>query len=235
MDGIVIVDKPKGWTSFDVVARLRRISGTRRVGHAGTLDPMATGVLVVLLGSSTKLSDRLLGGEKAYEAEITFGITTDTLDADGRILSKAPVPHELTEEGVRSVLRRFTGPIRQVPPMASAKKKDGVRLYKLARKGISIVREPVSVTVSELSLRKLVGGEYPRAEVFCRCSKGTYVRSLADDIGRELGVGAHLSALRRTLSAPFSIDQARTVEEIEKLIKSGQADRILLFPDEVRA
>jgi tRNA pseudouridine55 synthase len=235
MDGIIVVDKPKGWTSFDVVARVRSLTKIKRVGHAGTLDPMATGVLVILLGACTKLSDKFLVGNKGYEAELTFGITTDTLDAEGNVLSKHPLTAQISEKRLLDVLSKFTGPIKQIPPMTSAKKRNGVRLYKLARKGIEIEREPVAVTIHELSLKKMTDGDFPKAEVYCRCSKGTYIRALADDIGRELGVGAHLSALRRTLSFPFSISQSHTMDEVEKLIKAGQIDKIVTSPNEVNA
>ncbi len=233
MDGIIVIDKPAGLTSFDVIRKLRRILRMKKMGHSGTLDPMATGVLVILLGSATKLASRFLNGDKGYIGEMTLGITTDSLDAQGTKLKSIPVNSDVSEKQIAEAFKKFSGAIEQIPPMVSAKHHKGERLYELARKGITVDRQPVSGTVHELSLKKFTPGEYPRAEFYCKCSKGVYIRSLAADIGDLLGFGAHLSSLRRVYSQPFSIDQARTLDEIEALIKAGGIDKIVLDPGKI--
>lgn len=206
--GILLIDKSGGWTSHDVVAKLRGILGTRRVGHAGTLDPMATGLLVVLVGKATRLMDLMLG-EKTYEARFRLGFESDTLDAEGNVRPTGmPVP---SIEAVQAVLPQFTGHIEQIPPMVSAVKIGGRRLYDLARQGLEVERKPRPVVIRELCVSETEdGGDLHLRMV---CSSGTYVRSLIDDVGRALGCGAIMTALRRTCSGPYNIDQAIPLEE----------------------
>jgi tRNA pseudouridine55 synthase len=209
-----VVDKPAGWTSHDVVARARGLLGTRRVGHAGTLDPMATGVLVLGVGTATRLLNFITGVDKTYEALIRFGVETSTLDADGEVTAHHEMDH-LEPDAVRSAALTLTGSIQQVPPMVSAIQVDGRRLHELAREGIEIERPPRPVTVYQFDLEETADPLLWRAVV--RCSTGTYVRSLAADLGASLGGGAHLAALRRTAVGPFGIDEARPLEEAELL------------------
>ncbi len=210
MNGIVIVDKPEGMTSHDVVARMRRIFGTRRVGHSGTLDPMATGVLPVFVGRATRACEFALCDEKAYTARFRLGVTTDTQDITGQVLRERPVT--VSPDEVIAACGRFRGEIMQTPPMYSALKVDGVPLYKLAREGKSIERATRKITIHAIEARHLDGCEY---EISVSCSKGTYIRTLVYDIGEALGCGAAMTALRRTKSGIFTIDRARTIEEIE--------------------
>lgn len=212
--GVCVVDKPGGWTSHDVVARARRLLGTRRVGHAGTLDPMATGVLVLGVGRATRLLTYITGVDKTYEATIRFGTETDTLDAEGEVVARhdmdAPDP-----EAVRAAAASLTGTIQQVPPMVSAVQVGGRRLHELAREGIEVEREPRTVVVHRFELEPTEDPMVWRAVV--ECSSGTYVRSLAADLGRALGGGAHLASLRRTAVGPFTLEEARPLEELELL------------------
>jgi tRNA pseudouridine55 synthase len=202
IEGILLVDKPKGKTSFSLIAALRKILNVQKIGHAGTLDPMATGVMVILIGKKfTTLSDQLLGMDKEYIAEITFGITTDTYDAEGITLSESP--HIPTLEALESALKDFQGDIEQTPPMFSAKKVNGKKLYELARQGQTIEREKVSLKVST----QLIDYQYPKATLSIACSKGTYVRSIAHDLGILLGCGGHLSALVRSKSGAYPIGE----------------------------
>jgi tRNA pseudouridine55 synthase len=212
--GICVVDKPAGWTSHDVVARARRLLGTRKVGHAGTLDPMATGVLVLGVGRATRLLTFITGVDKVYEATITFGAETDTLDVDGVVTVRHDMG-DLDPAAVRSAAATLTGPILQVPPMVSAIQVDGRRLHELAREGIEVEREARAVVVRRFELSPTPDPLIWRAEV--ECSSGTYVRSLAADLGRALGGGAHLGSLRRTAVGPFGIDEARPLEELDLL------------------
>lgn len=214
LDGILIVDKPQGITSHDVVARLRRALGMKRIGHAGTLDPMATGVLVILLGKATKASQYLMSRDKAYEGTLRLGQVTDSQDADGEILETSPVPEAITTETIAAAMQKMTGDQYQIPPMFSAKKINGVPLYKMARKGQEVEREPRFIHVARFAL---VDYAAPDARFAVECSKGTYVRTLAHDLGRNLGPGAHLIALRRTASGEQTIAQATSLEEIEKM------------------
>lgn len=209
-NGLAVVDKPSGWTSHDVVAKCRGILGTRKVGHSGTLDPMATGVLVLGVGRSTKLLRFLSGLPKSYRAEIRFGVETDSLDADGDVtVVHAMAAPDAVE--VRVAAEALTGDILQVPPMVSAIKVDGRRLHQLAREGKEVEREPRPVTVSRFDLDPTADPMVWTAAV--DCSSGTYVRSLAADLGRALGGGAHLGALRRTSVGPFGIHEARPMDE----------------------
>ncbi len=212
-DGLVVVDKPAGWTSHDVVARLRRIYGLRRVGHAGTLDPDATGVLLVGLGRATRLLRFLTETGKVYRGEVAFGVATDTLDAAGTETARQAMP-EVTQEALEAVLPRFLGTISQVPPMVSAIKVEGRRLHERARAGEVVERAPRTVRIDRIEVEAFTPGEFPRAQVLVECGSGTYIRSLADDLGDALGGCAHLAWLRRLQVGPFPVEEARTLEEI---------------------
>jgi tRNA pseudouridine55 synthase len=204
--GFLPVDKPGGWTSHDVVARVRRATGIKKVGHAGTLDPMATGLLVVAIGPVTRLIRFTQDAEKEYLATAVLGVATDSLDADGEVVWREPM--EVDRAAVEAVLSSFVGEIRQVPPMVSALKIDGKRLYELAREGKEVERAARTVVVHQLELLDFRPGEYPEMDLRVVCSKGTYIRSLADDIAVALGGRAHLSALRRTRIGPIIVDHA---------------------------
>ena len=192
--GLVLIDKPAGLTSHDVVYKLRGHFGEKRIGHAGTLDPMATGVLVMLIGKATRISQYLMSVDKVYEGEATLGVVTDSQDAEGEVMSTQPVP-ELTEARVREVMKGFLGDQYQTPPMHSAIKIGGVPLYKLARKGEEVEREPRFIRIASFNLLSFAT---PKIAFDLHCTKGTYVRTVASDLGQKLGCGAHLSALRRT-------------------------------------
>jgi len=213
LDGVLLVDKPGAHTSHDVVARLRGKLRMRKVGHAGTLDPMATGLLIVLLGRATRVSQFLISLDKEYEGSIELGKTTDSQDADGQVMETRPVP-ELTRAQVGAAMQGFLGDQYQTPPMFSAIKVGGVPLYKMARKGEDVEREPRFIRVMSWDLLEFAS---PRIDFRLRCTKGTYVRTLAHELGAKLGCGAHLSALRRTGSGRFSVAQALTMEQIEAL------------------
>ncbi|MBQ6848926.1 MAG: tRNA pseudouridine(55) synthase TruB [Clostridia bacterium] len=219
MDGIICMDKPEGMTSFLCVAILRRLLGVKKVGHAGTLDPNATGVLPLLVGRATKTLDRLPVHDKSYTATMRFGAVSDTLDVWGTVTETgSPLP---TRAAVEAALPAFRGDIMQVPPMTSALKKDGVRLYELARQGIEIEREARPVTIYELELLEYdeTAGELT---IHCACSKGTYIRTLCDDLGRMLGCGAVMTALRRTAAAGYTLADCITVDEAKALAEAGQ-------------
>lgn len=203
MDGIVIVDKPQGWTSQDVTARLRRVFGTRRIGHGGTLDPMATGVLPVFVGRATRAVEFFEHAEKTYETVLRLGITTDTEDMTGTVLTEEKV--SFTEEQLQETLAAFRGEILQIPPMYSALKVNGQKLYDLARKGKTVERQPRPITVHELTLVER-GENTLRLRV--RCSKGTYIRTLCKDIGEKLGCGGCMESLRRAAAGEYTIDEA---------------------------
>jgi len=223
--GILVVDKPAGITSSDVVVRLRRLMGTRQIGHTGTLDPMATGVLPVLIGRAVKASDYLTAEEKEYAAEMTLGLTTDTEDTTGRVLSTTDaLPGEAE---VRAAAAAFLGETEQTPPMVSALKIGGRKLLDLARAGVTVERAPRPIVIRSLSLTPLAPSRW-RLDV--RCSKGTYIRTLCADIGRALGCGAAMSALRRVASGPFTLDDAVTLEALEAMPPEARA--ALLFPVE---
>jgi len=211
-DGLVVVDKPAGCTSHDVVARLRRVYGQRRVGHAGTLDPDATGVLLVGLGRATRLLRFLQEAGKAYRGRVVFGVATTTLDASGEVLDQRPMP--ITREDVVATTARFLGEIEQLPPMVSAVKVDGRRLHELARAGKEVDRAPRRVRVDRFDVEGFEPGPYPEADVVVECSSGTYVRSLAADLGVTLGGCAHLASLRRTRVGSFGLDEARSLDDI---------------------
>lgn len=211
-EGFLVVDKPGGMTSHDVVAAVRRATGIRKVGHAGTLDPMATGVVVVAIGRVTRLVRYLQDLAKEYVATGMFGVATDSLDADGAVLEREPM--EIGEDDLTSVLPRFRGRIRQVPPMVSALKVGGERLYEIARRGETVEREAREVEILELEMTDFVPGPYPEATFRVVCGKGTYIRSLVDDIARALGGRAHLTALRRTRTGSLGLDRAVSVEDL---------------------
>ena len=211
MNGVIVVDKPGRMTSATVVARVKRALGAGRVGHTGTLDPMATGVLPLCIGQATKLARHLLAEDKAYRAEVTLGVDTDTLDADGRVVQTRPVA-DLHRGRVERVLESFRGVIEQTPPMYSAVRQDGVRLHKLARLGQVVERKSRQVRIDRLDLAVL---ESPRLTLEIECQKGTYVRVLAAEIGAALGCGGHLSALRRTRSGRFTLADAVPLASIE--------------------
>jgi tRNA pseudouridine55 synthase len=211
MHGILLVDKAAGMTSHDVVDCIRRASGLRRIGHTGTLDPAATGLMVLCLGAATRLSEHLTLLDKVYEGAMRFGIETDSYDLDGKVVAERPVP-ALTLDAVQAVCDRFTGAIQQVPPMVSAVKVGGERLYKRARKGQVVERQPRSVLVREF---RVLHYESPDAFVRVCCTRGTYVRSLCHEVGQELGCGAVLASLRRTFVGDYSVEQALPVSEFK--------------------
>ncbi len=208
MNGILLVDKPSGLTSHDVVDRIRRAAGMRRVGHTGTLDPAATGLLILCLGPATRLSEFLTGLDKVYEGTMRLGLSTDSYDLDGKVLEEKPVP-PVTAAQIQGVFDSMTGTIMQIPPMVSAVKVGGERLYKMARKGVVVEREPRPVTIREFSLLNLAS---PDIQFRIRCTRGTYARSLCFDVGELLGCGATLAALRRTFVGPHAVDAAKPVE-----------------------
>ncbi len=208
--GVLIIDKAGGWTSHDVVAKTRGLTRIRQIGHAGTLDPMATGVLVLCLGKATRLLEYLIGQPKSYRAEITLGTATDTYDAEGEATATLPVP-ALTTADLENALAPFRGEIMQVPPAYSAIKRDGVASYTRARRGEEVQLEPRPVTIYTLNLLAFDGATL---QLYVTCSAGTYIRSLAHDLGQALGCGAHLSGLRRTQVASFTLEQAATLEAL---------------------
>ena len=233
MIGALIIDKPEGVTSHDVVARVRRAVGTRRVGHAGTLDPFATGVLVVCTERATRLLQFLVGLDKEYLATVRLGFATDTQDLTGKQITALESSDSLSVERVQAVLKEFVGQQWQMPPMFSAKKVAGERLYRAAREGREVERQPVAITIGALDLLSLheTGTDGTRDfTVRVRCSSGTYVRTLAHDIGVSLGTGAHLSALRRTAVGHFRIEDALTLEEMERRGGEGQLSAALIKP-----
>jgi tRNA pseudouridine55 synthase len=224
--GFLVVDKPAGWTSHDVVDAARGWLGTRRVGHLGTLDPLATGVLPLAIRSATKLVAFVRDRDKGYAGAIRLGVVTDTLDAEGRVLRTYDGPWP-DEARVQEVMQTLVGDVEQIPPMFSAVKKDGVPLHKLAREGREVAREPKLVHVSRFTLRKY---DPPRLEIEVACSGGTYVRVLAADLGDRLGCGAHLADLRRTRSGPFTLDQACSPETLRDEAATGEIERRLISP-----
>jgi tRNA pseudouridine55 synthase len=222
-DGLVVVDKPAGCTSHDVVARLRKVYGQRKVGHAGTLDPDATGVLLVGLGRVTRLLRFLQAARKTYRGTVRFGVATSTLDAAGEVLDRAPMAMSLDE--VVAATARFLGDIEQIPPMVSAVKVGGRRLHELARAGEEVERAPRPVTVHRFEVEAFEPGPYPLATVLVECSSGTYVRTLAADLGAALGGCAHLETLRRLAIGTFGVEEAHTLEQI-----AADPDAALLEP-----
>jgi tRNA pseudouridine55 synthase len=225
LDGAILIDKPAGPTSHDVVDAIRRRFQIKKVGHCGTLDPNATGLLIIVLGRGTKLSEKLMGDDKVYEGTIKFGETTDSYDADGELTASLPVP-PMTLEQLNEEAAKFIGDQMQIPPMVSAIKKNGVPLYKLARKGIEIEREPRLVHIYNFRFTKY---EEPLAEFRVACTKGTYVRSIAHDLGQKLGCGAHLATLRRSVSGKFDVANATKLDDVLKLTTAELEKKVLPF------
>jgi len=225
LNGVIVIDKPSGWTSHDVVAKMRNILGERSIGHLGTLDPMATGVLPLVIGKMTRLCQFYEHSDKAYEGTIRLGFATDTYDADGDALT---LPRELkvTLEEVRNVAAGFVGRLQQIPPPFSAKKIKGVPAYKFARKKQDVELKPVEVEVTELSI---VGMEDDLVEFRSRVSSGTYIRSIAHELGQKLGCGAHLASLRRTAVAEFRLEtDARLLDEVAEAVSQGRLHDLLV-------
>ena len=226
MNGILLIDKEPDWTSNDVVAKLKGILHERRIGHSGTLDPMATGLLVVFVGRATRAVEFAEGHDKRYLAALRLGVSTDTQDTTGNVLRERPV--NVSESELRSVLRRFTGEIMQIPPMYSAIKVNGKRLYEIARRGEEIERAARRVTIYGIDLVGRSGEDYL---LDVRCSKGTYIRTLCNDIGESLQCGGCMSSLRRTNAGGFSVDKAVTIGEVQRLADEGRAEELLLPTD----
>lgn len=227
LNGLLVIDKPSGMTSHDVVARVRRLTGTRRTGHAGTLDPMATGVLPLGLGQGTRVLEYLVGAGKAYRATVRLGVSTDTYDAEGAITATAPVD-SIDEPAVERALRPFHGRIQQRPPRFSALKRDGRPLYAYARAGIAVEVEPRTVLIEDLRLLRC---ELPDLELAIVCGSGFYVRSLAHDLGQALGCGAHLTTLIRTRVGPFSLADAAPLAQVEERCRERRLHDLLLALD----
>jgi tRNA pseudouridine55 synthase len=226
MNGVLIIDKPAGLTSHDVVSRVRRILQQRSVGHLGTLDPLATGVLPLVLGNMTRLAQFYIASEKTYEGVVRFGFATDTYDSDGEPIG-SPQPVALTLEQARELAHKFLGSIEQMPPPFSAKKIQGVPAYKLARKKKEVPLKPVQVEIKEF---EILNFEADRAHFRARVASGTYMRSVAHDMGKLAGCGAHLESLRRTSVAEFTIDCAHTLEALADAVRSGEIDNVLVHP-----
>jgi len=224
VDGVIVVDKPEGWTSHDVVGKMRRIAGTKRIGHLGTLDPIATGVLPLVIGMATRLAQFYTASEKVYEAVVRFGFATDTYDRAG-VPAADPVPITVERGRLEAELSRFIGTIQQVPPPVSAKKVGGVPSYKLVRQNKAVDLAPVEVEIYEASITSLEGDT---ASLLVRCSAGTYVRSIAHELGQAFGCGAHLHQLRRTRSGDFFMAQARTIAALEILRAEDALPQVLI-------
>jgi tRNA pseudouridine55 synthase len=222
--GILIVDKPAGMTSHDVVDKLRRRFGWQKVGHAGTLDPLATGVLILLVGAATRAQSRFLNDDKEYRGRMKLGVETSTHDAEGEVTARAEGPVAFSREAIEAAVAGFRGEQRQLPPMVSAVKHKGKPLYKYARKGETIEREERAITIHRLDV---VAAEGDEVELDVRCSKGTYVRTLAHDIGRKLGCGGHLVTLRRTRSGPFRVEDAVALDALLALSGAEAFDRLV--------
>ncbi|MGA2434567.1 MAG: tRNA pseudouridine(55) synthase TruB [Bryobacteraceae bacterium] len=237
MNGVIVVNKAGGWTSHDVVAKMRRLAGTRRIGHLGTLDPMATGVLPLVVGTATRLSQFYTHNDKVYDAVVHFGYSTDSFDRDGSPTSPITAP-EIARERLEPLLDRFRGPISQIPPAISAKKINGTPAYRLARKNVPVDLAPVEVTIHSLELVECSGSE---ARIVVHCSGGTYLRALARDLGELIGCGAFLERLLRLRSGAFTLEQARTIEQLEEMAREERiiqavipsAELLPEFPSEV--
>jgi tRNA pseudouridine55 synthase len=225
LDGAILVDKPAGPTSHDVVDAIRRKFGIKKVGHCGTLDPNATGLLIIVLGRGTKLSERLMGDDKVYEGTIKFGEETDSYDSDGELTAALPVPL-LTLDHLNEEAAKFIGDQMQIPPMVSAIKKNGVPLYKLARKGIEVEREPRLIHVYNF---RFTDYTEPLGQFRVACTKGTYIRSIAHDLGQKLGCGAHLTTLRRSVSGKFDVADALPLDAILQMSTAQLEKRVLPY------
>lgn len=228
INGIINVYKEAGYTSHDVVARLRGITHQKKIGHTGTLDPDAVGVLPVCLGAATHVCDMLTDETKEYRAELLLGITTDTQDISGKVLAEKEVT--VDEARVREVISHYIGDLKQIPPMYSALKVNGQKLYELARAGKEVERKPRDITVFEIEIEKV---ELPKVTMRVTCSKGTYIRTLCNDIGDELGCGATMSSLARTRVGRFEIEEAIVLDKLEEITKAGELDSVLLRPQEL--
>lgn len=229
ISGVLVVDKPAGMTSHDVVGVVRRSLGMRRVGHTGTLDPAATGVLILAVGRATRLVNVLQGGPKTYAATMVLGIETDSQDADGAVVAETDASH-LTEQQICEALTLMQGDIQQIPPMVSAIKIDGERLHEKARRGEVVEREPRDVTIHDLVLEDCELGEHPVVSFLVTCSPGTYVRTIAHDVGAHLGVGGSLTALRRIANGGFAVEEAISLDEVKELAEGHALRERLLAP-----
>ena len=227
-DGVLLVDKAPAMTSHDVVAIARRALDTRKVGHCGTLDPLATGLLIVVIGRGTKIQDLLMAEDKEYEGTMTLGVSTASQDADGAVVETKPVPPDLDPARIGAAFDKYHGDFYQLPPMVSAIKKDGVPLYKLARKGQVVEREPRFVHVYS---HEILGIRLPEIDFRVSCSKGFYVRTYAHDIGEELGCGAHLKSLRRIRSGRFTLERAVTVDDLKNAPRDQLLAKIISLPE----
>ncbi|MBQ7793372.1 MAG: tRNA pseudouridine(55) synthase TruB [Clostridia bacterium] len=230
MNGIILIDKPLGKTSHDMVYFVRRLTGIKKVGHTGTLDPDASGVLPVCIGRATKVCDMLTASDKKYCATLVLGKTTDTQDASGNVLTEHEV--NVTEGDIKRIIGGFIGEIEQIPPMFSAIKKDGKKLYELARKGITVEREPRKVIIHSIDILE-IDLENNTVSIDVHCSKGTYIRTLCEDIGLKLGCGAYMQTLRRTESGGFLIDKCKTLDELKDIADKGQLDSVIIPTDSV--
>lgn len=225
MNGIIVINKPQGKTSHDMVSFVRRLTGIKKVGHTGTLDPMATGVLPICIGKATKAADMLTDSDKAYRTQMVLGATTDTQDATGKILTERQVA--VTEDNIKDAVSQFIGEILQIPPMFSAVKKDGKKLYELARRGISVEREPRRVKIYDIRIME-IDLENNTVTLDVSCSKGTYIRALCEDIGEGLGCGAYMKSLVRTKSAGFTLSDSFTADELSEMKDKGALESALL-------
>ncbi len=230
MNGVILINKPLGKTSHDLVYEARRLTGVKKVGHTGTLDPMAEGVLPVCIGNATKAADALTASDKAYRAQIVLGMLTDTQDAEGEVLAECEV--NCTKEEIIDAVKSFEGEQEQVPPMYSAIKVNGKKLYELAREGIEIERKARRVTIHKIDILEIDMKNYTLS-IAVSCSKGTYIRSLCEDIGLKLKVGAYMNTLVRTKSGNFTIDQCKTVEELRALKEEGRLEDVLIPTSEL--
>ncbi len=228
INGVILLDKPCGISSHDAVNRLRKILGTKRIGHTGTLDPLATGVLPMCIGSATKAAELLTCENKEYIAEAVLGMTTDTGDCEGEILTECGF--DLTEDKIRCVSESFVGEMMQVPPMYSAKKVGGKKLYEFAREGIIVERKPEKITIDSLAVTDIDMSEFTVSFHVC-CSKGTYIRVLCEDIGKSLGCGAYMNSLRRTASGKFKVEDCKTFAQIEDAVKCGNIESLVINTD----
>ncbi len=228
IDGVLLIDKGQDMTSHDVVAVARRSLNMKKIGHCGTLDPMATGLLILVVGKATKLSDLLMSEDKEYIGTMTLGQTTNTQDAEGEVDEEKEIPSDLDDAAIQAAFKKFHGDFYQTPPMVSAIKKDGVPLYKLARQGKEVKRDPRFVHVYSHRIDRV---EVPEIDFTVRCTKGFYVRTYAHDIGQELGCGAHLSALRRTKSGRFDLERAVTFDELKHGDREDIVKKMLTLPE----
>ena len=224
MDGVIVVDKPAGWTSHDVVAKMRRVANTKRIGHLGTLDPMATGVLPLVVGRATRLQQFYVKSDKVYDAVVRFGYSTNTYDSEGQATSDER-PYTCNPKEIERLLAGFRGPIQQVPPPVSAKKIDGTPAYKLARKNLPVELKPVEIHIYSLELTECAGSEI---RLRAHCSSGTYLRGIAHDLGQAAGCGAFLRSLVRLACGDFTIEQARTLDTLQEMASTGQLEDALV-------